>query len=102
MEELVVTGWPPGGQAKLVMRGLAPGMKTQTVLLEALAGAGDHRGHGERGFDGDGRMQLQLTVAEESAARAETVPREVAGAAGRRPRGGAHAASPASPWWGTG
>src|SRR3954452_14428278 len=38
MEELVLTGVAPrGGQAKLVLRGLAPGMRTQTVLLEALA-----------------------------------------------------------------
>src|SRR3954452_2274664 len=40
MEELVVTGVAPkGGQAKLVLRGLEPGMRTQTLLLEALAGA---------------------------------------------------------------
>jgi len=77
MEELVVTGVAPkGGQAKVVMRGLAPGMKTQTVLLEALAGAGISLDMVNESFDADGRMQLQLTVAEESAARAETVLRE--------------------------
>jgi aspartate kinase len=77
MEELVVTGVAPkGGQAKVVMRGLAPGMHTQTVLLEALAGAGVSLDMVNESFDGDGRMQLQLTVAEEGAARAETVLRE--------------------------
>jgi aspartate kinase len=77
MEELVVTGVAPkGGQAKVVMRGLAPGMRTQTVLLEALAGAGVSLDMVNESFDGDGRMQLQLTVAEESAARAESVLRE--------------------------
>ena len=71
MEELVVTGVAPkGGQAKMVLRGLAPGMKTQTVLLEALAGAGVSVDMVNESFDGDGRMQLQLTVADESAARA--------------------------------
>jgi aspartate kinase len=77
MEELVVTGVAPkGGQAKVVMRGLAPGMRTQTVLLEALAGAGVSLDMVNESFDGDGRMQLQLTVVEESAGRAEAVLRE--------------------------
>ena len=77
MEELVVTGVAPkGGQAKMVLRGLAPGMRTQTVLLEALAGAGVSVDMVNESFDGDGRMQLQLTVADESAARAESVLRE--------------------------
>jgi aspartate kinase len=44
MEDLVlrdVTGLASkGGQAKLVLRGLEPGMRTQTEVLEALAGAG--------------------------------------------------------------
>jgi aspartate kinase len=77
MEELVVTGVAPkGGQAKVVMRGLTPGMKTQTVLLEALAGAGVSLDMVNESFDGDGRMQLQLTVPEEAAARAEGVLRD--------------------------
>ncbi|HEV7586955.1 MAG TPA: aspartate kinase [Longimicrobium sp.] len=89
MEELVVTGVAPkGGQAKLVMRGLAPGMRTQTVLLEALAGAGVSVDMVNESFDGDGRMQLQLTVAEESAARAEAVLREAL-----EPLGGGHVAA---------
>jgi aspartate kinase len=77
MEELAVTGVAPkGGQAKVVMRGLTPGMRTQTVLLEALAAAGVSVDMVHESFDGDGRMQLQLTVGEESAARAESVLRE--------------------------
>jgi len=77
MEELAVTGVAPkGGQAKVVMRGLAPGMRTQTVVLEALANAGVSVDMVNESFDGDGRMQLQLTVGEEGAARAESVLRE--------------------------
>jgi aspartate kinase len=79
---------PKGGQAKVVMRGLAPGMRTQTVLLEALAGAGVSVDMVNESFDGDGRMQLQLTVAEESASRAESVLREAL-----EPLGGGHVAA---------
>jgi aspartate kinase len=74
MEELAVTGVAPkGGQAKVVMRGLTPGMRTQTVLLEALAAAGVSVDMVNESFEGDGRMQLQLTVAEEAAERAQAV-----------------------------
>ncbi len=89
MEELVVTGVAPkGGQAKVVMRRLAPGMRTQTVLLEALAGAGVSVDMVNESFDGDGRMQIHLTVPEESAARAEAVLREAL-----EPLGGGHVAT---------
>ncbi|MFL5386812.1 MAG: aspartate kinase [Longimicrobiaceae bacterium] len=78
MEDLVLTGVAfKGGQAKLVLRGLAPGMRTQTVLLEALASAGVSVDMVNESFDGDGRMQLHLTVTEESVVRAEGVLREV-------------------------
>jgi aspartate kinase len=88
MEELVLTGVAPkGGQAKLVLRGVAPGMQTQTVLLEALAGAGVSVDMLNESFDGDGRMQLQLTVPEESGERAAEVAREALA-----PHGGAHVA----------
>src|SRR4051794_24752130 len=71
MEELVLTGVAPrGGQAKLVLRGLAPGMRTQTVLLEALAENGVSVDMVNESFEGDGRMQLQLTVPEELAEKA--------------------------------
>jgi aspartate kinase len=74
MEDLVLTGVAlKAGQAKLVLRGLAPGMRTQTVLLEALANAGVSVDMVNESFEGDGRMQLHLTVTEETAARAEGV-----------------------------
>ena len=77
MEELAVTGVAPkGAQAKLVLRGLAPGMRTQTVLLEALAAQGISVDMVHESFDGDGRMQLQLTVGDEASARAEAILRE--------------------------
>jgi aspartate kinase len=86
MEELVLTGVAPrGGQAKLVLRGLAPGMRTQTVLLEALAENGVSVDMVNESFDGDGRMQLQLTVPEELAERAVQVVREAL-----EPLGGGH------------
>ncbi|HKP77417.1 MAG TPA: aspartate kinase, partial [Longimicrobiaceae bacterium] len=89
MEELVLTGVAPkGAQAKLVLRGLAPGMRTQTVLLEALAGAGVSVDMVNESFDGDGRMQLQLTVDEAAADRAEQVVREAL-----EPLGGGHVAA---------
>ena len=74
MEDLVLTGVAPkDGQAKVVLRGLAPGMRTQTVLLEALAGAGVSVDMVNESFEGDGRMQLHLTVTEETVGRAESV-----------------------------
>jgi aspartate kinase len=72
MEELVLTGLASTpGQAKLVLRGLPAGMRTQTELLEALAGAGVSVDMANESFDGDGRMQLQLTIAAADAEKAE-------------------------------
>lgn len=83
MEELAVTGVAPkGGQAKLVLRGLDPGMRTQTVLLEALAAAGVSVDMVHESLDGDGRMQLHLTVDEETAERAVSILREALASAG--------------------
>jgi aspartate kinase len=63
MEDLVLTGVAlKAEQAKLVLRGLAPGMRTQTVLLEALANAGVSVDMVNESFEG-----------EETAARAEGV-----------------------------
>lgn len=82
MEELAVTGVAPkGGQAKLVLRGLAPGMRTQTALLEALADAKVSIDMVHESVDRDGRMQLQLTV-EGAAERAEAVLREALASVG--------------------
>ncbi|HEX8695827.1 MAG TPA: aspartate kinase [Longimicrobium sp.] len=92
MEDLVlreVTGLASkGGQAKLVLRGLEPGMRTQTELLEALAAAGVSVDMLAGSFEADGRLQLQLTVAEEDAERADEVAHRVAGRSG-----GAHVAA---------
>jgi aspartate kinase len=86
MEDLVlrdVTGLASrSGQAKLVLRGLEPGMATQTGLLEALAAAGVSVDMVVEAFEGDGRMQVQLTVAEDDVDAAEEVAREVAGRSG--------------------
>ncbi|HET7464830.1 MAG TPA: aspartate kinase [Longimicrobium sp.] len=82
MEDLVlrdVTGLASkGGQAKLVLRGLEPGMRTQTELLEALAGAGVSVDMVVEAFEADGRMQVQLTVADDDVETADAVAREVA------------------------
>ncbi|HEU4560368.1 MAG TPA: aspartate kinase [Longimicrobium sp.] len=85
MEDLVlrdVTGLASrGGQAKLVLRGLEPGMRAQTELLEALAKAGVSVDMVVEAFESDGRMQVQLTVAEEDVDRADAVARETAAGA---------------------
>ncbi|HYH79244.1 MAG TPA: aspartate kinase [Longimicrobium sp.] len=91
MEDLVlrdVTGLASrSGQAKLVLRGLAPGMDARTGLLEALAAAGVSVDMVVEAFEGDGRLQVQLTVAEEDVEKAEPVAREIA------ERAGGHAAT---------
>ncbi|HET7233880.1 MAG TPA: aspartate kinase [Longimicrobium sp.] len=91
MEDLVlrdVTGLASkGGQAKLVLRGLQPGMAIQTELLEALAGAGVSVDMVVEAFEADGRMQIQLTVAEDDVEKADAVTGEIAR------RGGGHVAA---------
>jgi aspartate kinase len=65
MEELVLTGvTAQRGEARLVVRGLPEGMRTATALLAALAEAGVSVDMFHEAFEGDGRLQLQLTVAE--------------------------------------
>jgi aspartate kinase len=67
MEELVLTGIASkGGQAKMILRDLTPGMRTVTALLVALAEGGVSVDMISEAEESDGRMQLQLTVAEES------------------------------------
>ena len=79
MEDLVLTGLASkGGQAKLVIRGLPAGMRTQTELLEALAAAGVSVDMATESAEGDGRIQLQLTVLEEQLGSAERIAREAA------------------------
>jgi aspartate kinase len=88
MEDLVlrdVTGLASkGGQAKLVVRGLQPGMRTQTDLLEALAGGGVSVDMVFEAAEGDGRMQVQLTVAEDDVEKATAVANEIAAKSGGR------------------
>jgi aspartate kinase len=83
MEDLVlrdVTGLASkGGQAKLVVRGLEPGMRTQTDLLEALAAGGVSVDMVFEAAEGDGRMQVQLTVAEDDVEKAKRIANETAG-----------------------
>jgi len=86
MEDLVlrdVTGLASkGGQAKLVVRGLEPGMRAQTELLEALAAAGVSVDMVFEARDGDGRAQVQLTVAEDDVETARRVAGEIAAPGG--------------------
>jgi aspartate kinase len=89
MEELVLTGLASrGGQAKLVLRGLAAGMQTITDLLVSLAEAGVSVDMVQESFEGDGRAQVQLTVGAETLERATEIAREVA-----HRHGGAHVAA---------
>jgi aspartokinase len=74
MEELVLTGLASTGkQAKLVLNGLPAGMRTVTELLESLAARGVSVDMVHEAFDPDGRLQLQLTVAEAHLEAAEEV-----------------------------
>jgi aspartate kinase len=80
MEEMVLTGLASKpGQTKLVLRGLEPGMRTQTELLEALARAGVSVDMVAEAFDGDGRMQVSLTIADEHRETADEVARGLIG-----------------------
>jgi aspartate kinase len=87
MEDLVLTGIASSrGYAKLVLRGLPPGMRTPTDILVALADAGVSVDMVTEAPDADGRVLLQLTVREDDLPRA----REIAsGVAGRLGGGGA-------------
>jgi aspartate kinase len=86
MEDLVlrdVTGLASkGGQAKLVVRGLNTGMQTQTELLEALAGSGVSVDMVFEAADSEGRMQVQLTVADDDVEKATAVASEIAARSG--------------------
>jgi aspartate kinase len=74
MEELVLTGIASkGGQAKLILRGLPPGMKTMTALLVALAEGGVSVDMISEAAEAGGAMQLQLTLAEREIEPAEEI-----------------------------
>jgi aspartate kinase len=83
MEDLVLTGIASSrGYAKLILRGLPPGMRTPTDILVALAGAGVSVDMVTEAPDTDGRILLQLTVREDDLDRAKQVAAEVAGRLG--------------------
>jgi len=85
MEDLVLTGIASSrGYAKLILRGLPPGMRTPTELLVALAQAGVSVDMVTEAPDVGGRILLQLTVREDDLEKA----RAVAGAVVARLGGG--------------
>lgn len=74
MEDLLLTSVASkGGQAKLVLRGLPSGMRTVTAVLVALAEAGVSVDMISEAAEGDGAMQLQLTLAEDAVEEAERI-----------------------------
>jgi aspartate kinase len=74
MEELILTGIAAkSGQGKLVLRQLPPGLRTVTAVLVALAEAGVSVDMISEAEEADGRMQLQLTLAEEALEEAERI-----------------------------
>lgn len=74
METLELTGLASApAQAKLTLRGLPAGLRTLAELLSALTAAGVSVDMIFEATDPDGRLQLQLTLAEADLARAERV-----------------------------
>jgi aspartate kinase len=74
MEELLLTGIASQkGQAKIVIRGLPPGMRTVTALLVGLAEAGVSVDMISEAHDSGDHSQIQLTVPEESLEVAKNV-----------------------------
>lgn len=83
MEDLVLTGIASSrGYAKLILRGLPPGMRTPTDLLVALAEAGVSVDMVTEAPDADGRVLLQLTVREDDLAQAKEIAARVASGLG--------------------
>jgi aspartate kinase len=83
MEDLVLTGIASSrGYAKLILRGLPPGMRTPTDMLVALADAGVSVDMVTEAPDADGRIMLQLTVREDDLPRAREIAAQVAGQLG--------------------
>jgi aspartate kinase len=79
MEDLVLTGLASAaGQAKVIVRGLPDGMATSTELLGAMADGGVSVDMVSEAGEGEGRMQVQLTVAGDVLERARDVAGQVA------------------------
>jgi aspartate kinase len=92
MEDLVLTGLASQkGQAKLLMRRVAPGMRTVTAVLVALAEAGVSVDMITEAQEGEGEGQLQITVhehqLEEAMGICESVGRGLGGAKVEAQRG---------------
>lgn len=74
MEELALTGIAAkSGQAKLVLRRLPAGLSTVTALLVALAEGGVSIDMVSEASEEDGRMQLLVSIEEESLEAAERI-----------------------------
>jgi aspartate kinase len=83
MEDLVLTGiTAQRGHAKLVIRGLPPGMHSLTAILVALAEDGVSVDMISEAQDPGGGMQLQVTVAEAQADDAVRLAEQVLRASG--------------------
>jgi aspartate kinase len=79
MEALVLTSIASSrGQAKLIVRGLPPGMRTSSEILSTLAGEGVSVDMITSAEERDGTMVLQLTVPEDRLDRARTLVHEAA------------------------
>jgi aspartate kinase len=83
MEQLVLSGIATkAGQAKLILRELPAGLRTVTAVVVALAEAGVSVDMISEAEESDGRIQLQLTLSEESLEEAERIANAVIRAMG--------------------
>lgn len=74
MEDLVLTGIASKrGYAKVILRGMPPGLRTVTAVLVALAEGGVSVDMIWEAEDGDGRMQLQLTILQDAVDKARAI-----------------------------
>src|SRR5690606_20756703 len=78
MEELVLAGIASkSGQAKLILRGLPPGLRTVAEVLVAVPEAGVSVDMISEAEETEGGIQLQLTLSEESLEEAERITGEL-------------------------
>ncbi len=74
MEDLILTGIASKrGYAKVILRGMPPGLRTVTAVLVALAEGGVSVDMIWEAEDGDGRMQLQLTILQDAVDKARAI-----------------------------
>ncbi|MDR0786982.1 MAG: aspartate kinase [Gemmatimonadota bacterium] len=80
MEELILTGITSrADQAKLILRGLPRGLSTATGVLTALAEAGVSVDMITEADEPDGKIQLQITVADDASGKAVEIAEKVIG-----------------------